>query len=351
MNAKWTVRSWEPSESSREEWDRFHRFRRVRSEEHDPTHPVRTDAVVEGNMCKPDEWTIDRRFLAEAGDAVVGSLTISIPKPGSSGYESGKHILYANMAVIGPWRRQGIGKRFLRETVAEMEPNGCTVLTLHSSEPDGQAFIEWFGAELKQVERISRLYFNKVDWAQLERWEGELATRAPGTRLELYPDRLPEAFLAEYCPARSEMMNLMPFDDLDHGDMEMSPEDFEKMYERLAIDRSEHHTYISREPDGRISGITDVSWSPEEPGVVWQWFTGVHPDFRGRGLGKVLKAAMLRYVNERYDGLKWVSTGNSATNGSMLAINERMGFREHKRYHSYQIGREAAEGFVARLGE
>jgi ribosomal protein S18 acetylase RimI-like enzyme len=80
---------------------------------------------------------------------------------------------------------------------------------------------------------------------------------------------------------------------------------------------------------------------------VEQWFTGVDPAYRGRGLGKGLKAAMLRYCRDRYGDLRWVRTGNSTTNASMLAINERLGFREYRRYTTYQIARDALAAYLA----
>lgn len=350
MQPEWTIVAWDPNRAGPELWQAFHVYRRQRAKEHDATNPVTEDAVVEGHIRKPDVWSIDHRYLARAGDRVVGACTISASKPGSAGYESGKHIMYTNLAVLEDWQRRGIASAWLPEMARRMHEHEATVMTLHSSEPSGQAFLDWVGAESKMVERVSRLYFDQVDWSQLADWEAALAVRAPGTTLELYPDRLPEAFLKEYCPAREEMMNLMPFEDMEHGRIEIRPEDFEEMYKRLALDESAHHTYISREPDGRISGITDISWSPKDSGVVHQWFTGVHPDYRGRGLGKALKAAMLRYANERYEGLTWVSTGNAASNASMLAINEAMGFRVHRVYHTYQIGLDALEAFVADRG-
>lgn len=179
------------------------------------------------------------------------------------------------------------------------------------------------------------------DWDRMGRWIAALDTRAPGTRLELYADRLPTDFLAEYCSVRTELLNLMPWDDAGHGDIIVTPEDFDDLYRRLDVSRTDHHTILSREPDGTISGLTDVAWLPDHPDEVEQWFTGVHPAYRGRGLGRALKAEMLRYVGQRYEGLTCMRTGNSTTNGAMLAINEQMGFIEYRRIVTYQVERYA----------
>jgi GNAT superfamily N-acetyltransferase len=234
----------------------------------------------------------------------------------------------------------------MEKTLAMADEYQTRVIGLYSEEADGIAALEHIGAEVKQLERRSRLDFGSVDWEMVERWVRELAERSPGTRLEMYADKMPDEFLEEYCAARTVLMNLMPWDDLEHGDIVVVPEDFREMYARLAFTNSEHHTLISREPDGSITGITDVSWRPSAPDQVSQWFTGVHPDARGRGVGKALKARMLQYVHERYPQAVWMSTENSSTNGAMLAINTALGFREHRIGRAMQIERDALARFL-----
>jgi hypothetical protein len=46
---------------------------------------------------------------------------------------------------------------------------------------------------------------------------------------------------------------------------------------------------------------------------------------------------MLLHVGEIYPELRTVATGNASSNGPMLAINTKMGFREHRAGNEYQI--------------
>lgn len=348
MAPDWSFEAWDPADCPRARWDAIHRFREARRLERDPTEPATPPETLERLLAKPDPWQEKERYLALRDGEVVGMLSVNRARPGASGYESGKHIMSLQGAVLGPHRRRGIGTRMLREGLRGMEAHQAETLTLHTAEDDGRAFLQAAGAERKMVERVSRLAWEDIDWDRMARWREQLAERAPGASLERYPRRLPEAFLPEYCPARQEMMNLMPFEDLDHGEIEVRPEDWRVTYERMDVGDEEHHTVVVREADGAISAITDCSWSPETPEVVWQWFTGVHPGYRGRGLGKAIKADMALLLRERYDDVAWISTGNAATNAAMLAINERMGFREHQRWETYQIGREALAQRLAR---
>ena len=85
----------------------------------------------------------------------------------------------------------------------------------------------------------------------------------------------------------------MPFDQLDHGEIVVTAEKMREWYEQMSIEDSRHHVALIREPDGVISGMTDVVWAPYRPRLLSQQFTGVRPDTRKRGLGKWLKAAMI----------------------------------------------------------
>ncbi len=46
--------SFEPETASRKEWERFHRFRRLRHQERDPEDPMLDDQTIERMMKRPD---------------------------------------------------------------------------------------------------------------------------------------------------------------------------------------------------------------------------------------------------------------------------------------------------------
>ena len=67
-----------------------------------------------------------------------------------------------------------------------------------------------------------------------------------------------------------------------------------------------------------------------------QHLTGVRSNYRGRGLGKWLKARMLFWAKDAYPEMRYVVSGNTDSNAPMLSINSRMGFKIHKRHVSYK---------------
>jgi mycothiol synthase len=138
----------------------------------------------------------------------------------------------------------------------------------------------------------------------------------------------------------TELLNLMPFEGLDHGDIVITPESTREWRGRMSRHGTTNPTVVVREADGEVSAMTDVLKHPHEPGIVRQLFTGVHPRARGRGMGKWVKAAMLQHVRQAYPDTRWVSTENAGSNAAMLAINHALGFKLHRVDTFYQVGRD-----------
>lgn len=60
-------------------------------------------------------------------------------------------------------------------------------------------------------------------------------------------------------------------------------------------------------------------------GVAWSALTGTRPEYRGRGLAKVVKSHALNRAREA--GFTEALTGNAADNQPMLAVNAWLGYR------------------------
>ncbi|MGB1286118.1 MAG: hypothetical protein ACPG7F_06260 [Aggregatilineales bacterium] len=96
-------------------------------------------------------------------------------------------------------------------------------------------------------------------------------------------------------------------------------------------------TKITREPDGVISGMTDINYTPDRGHKIFQGLTGVQDHQRGRGLGKWLKANMLLYIRENYPDVEFIETDNAASNDAMLSISMRMGFEVYHHSVMYHL--------------
>ena len=108
----------------------------------------------------------------------------------------------------------------------------------------------------------------------------------------------------------------------------------------ILSDRLKHlekSALITREKDGAISGLTELFRHQAIEHKGMQNLTGVQEKYRGRGLGKWLKAELLLRMKEKFPEWVYVATGNDETNAPMLSINERMGFKQFKLFKSYKF--------------
>jgi GNAT superfamily N-acetyltransferase len=75
----------------------------------------------------------------------------------------------------------------------------------------------------------------------------------------------------------------------------------------------------------RYVGLTILYRRGGVPDPLHQGFTGVLPSHRGRGIATALKARAAAWAAEQ--GYRRIRTDNSCLNGSMLRVNEKLGFR------------------------
>ena len=271
---------------------------------------------------------------------MIGWLRTAVTRPGAPGYEENRQFFWCYGSVLEPYRRQRIASRCLPIVVDLMDRLGCRVVTFESDQESGHAFLKWLGAPAKGAGADNRLRIADVDWAMVRRWVEEGEERNRQTTLEWYDDHIPDSMLEEYAPQLSALLNTMPWDDLDHGPIVETPETLRAIYERMDDEGQKHYTLLTREPDGVISGITDMSWAPHREKFLEQLFTGVLPSARGRGIGKWIKASMLERMHEIHPDAEWVVTGNADSNEPMLAINHKLGFKRHRWGAEYQLSRD-----------
>jgi GNAT superfamily N-acetyltransferase len=95
--------------------------------------------------------------------------------------------------------------------------------------------------------------------------------------------------------------------------------------------------YARERATGRLAGYTEVRWNPRTPSILAQGDTGVWPEYRNRGLGKWLKAAMLEKVLRERAEVRFVRTGNAQSNAPMLRINGLLGFKPYREIKHWQV--------------
>lgn len=88
--------------------------------------------------------------------------------------------------------------------------------------------------------------------------------------------------------------------------------------------------WLARGDDGllgnAVAALTELSFLPNVDDVCWRRDTAVVKSFRGLGLGRAVKSAMMRWVLADRPLLEIVRTDVDASNLYMLRVNEQLGY-------------------------
>ncbi|HEY7196057.1 MAG TPA: GNAT family N-acetyltransferase [Gaiellaceae bacterium] len=212
---------------------------------------------------------------------------------------------------------RGIGGALAVAAEEHLERIGArSVETFAHRGSEGHAFAERRGFVESRVEVYSSIDPATLDRAELERLETEKA--AEGFRLaplsELR-DR-PRDFHALDAAVAADTPDDHPEDDLRYEEW------YAGTYEAADLDWDGSRVVF----DGKRPVAFTLLQVDREQGSAENDFTATLPEYRGRGLARLAKLSSLRWAAEA--GLREVATGNDSTNAPMLAVNQRLGYRE-----------------------
>ncbi len=335
------IRVFDPQSACPELWASFHACRRATSEELRPGDPVLSDAEFEADARLPDPLHESVRWVTLAGDHVAGFASVWFRKAGTLDAAAHAQHLFAGGAVHAEARRQGAGTLLLREVLGLMHRLDKTVLTLRTHADAGHAFLTQAGASAKLSTVSSRAILKELDWNLLREWEA--AAGDSGLAWERYAGRVPREAILALLPELTAL-----FADVPRGGLEIPPprveiEGYDEWYETAARTGGAHHLVLLRAPDGGVAGLTEAIWDARTPSLIYQQFTAVARPWRGRGLAKAIKGALLQQVRENHPEVEAMNTVNAETNTAMRSINMRAGFKPHRHFVEYQAGRDALD--------
>jgi len=110
-----------------------------------------------------------------------------------------------------------------------------------------------------------------------------------------------------------------------------------------AVGEPMRYAVAVHEQTGAVAALTGMLVTPPHVELAFQRDTAVVRDFRGLGLGRVVKAAMMRGLLAGHPGLGRVITSTAAHNAPMIRVNEQIGYTRYA-----EIG--VFEASVAQLG-
>ena len=225
-------------------------------------------------------------------------------------------------------RRQGIGTAVFRELLARARRDGRTHV-VGTGVRAGHAAAEW-AAKVGFGEPALRLVMQQLDIADVDPavWE---VSGPEGYRLVAWIGPAPEEILASYARARHAIEDSV-VGDLTWDEPDWSPEKVRQEEADFAAQHEEMRVVVAiHEASGEVAGITQVTVPPVQPVKAFQRDTAVLREHRGHGLGRAMKAAMMRrLIAERPDTVSVVTQTGDVEN--MARINTELGYRTLAEY-------------------
>lgn len=311
---------------------------RAESRPHDPPRSIDHTRATFASVAMLDHVAFEP-WIARRGGELVGSLFVSMS------LKDNLHMAFLDLGVDADHRRAGVGSALLRKgaEIAAAADRVLLLLNTVSTVPAGAAFLERYGATAGLAAHTNQLTIADVDRAMLADWHGSDA-RLGDFELLVWEGPYPEEHL-EAMVHVNRVMNQQPFDDLDVEEFTIDAEQLRQTEAFLEARNQMRWTMVARHlPSGDLAGFTDVVFDPEDPAKLNQGNTGVDPAYRGNGLGKWLKAAMLTKVLAERPEVERVRTGNADSNEAMLAINRRLGFEPYVAETVWQLPLERVQG-------
>ena len=172
----------------------------------------------------------------------------------------------------------------------------------------------------------------------LERLEHEAREHASDYEVVTWIDHAPDDLVDGVAGLLARMVKDSPM-----GEMQIGAEVWDRVRVRefendsVRWKRARFATGARTISDGRLVAVTEIGVSRIQPLIGHQWDTIVAPEHRGHRLGLLVKAVNARRLIAEMPGTKRIVTHNAETNGFMIAVNERLGFRPAGRVSEWQL--------------
>lgn len=324
---------------TRENLDLFHEFRQKYHLETTPDEPLMVNCDWEELQKQYYNYNgfqvFDYRIFDD--NTVIGSFSFYFYKKSAKSYTGNEKRVNFIIELLRNYHQQGLESKALKIMYDECKNLNKEIFLSERQNIDNKQFFESIEAEIVQTEIRTRLELEKIDYSMIKKWIGEAKEQNPETQVIAVEGAIPDKLEHEYTKAFNDIVHEMPLDDIEKKRKEFTVADLKKIEEMDRSSRTKTLTVIAIEKPGLVSGITITKMVSSSKVILYQGVSGVPLAFRGRKLGKWVKAQMVLYVKEKFPEVKAIITGNSSTNGPMLYINEKLGFKRYSELNSFQI--------------
>jgi GNAT superfamily N-acetyltransferase len=267
------------------------------------------------------------RLVAEEDGAIVGSAEAG-HRP--SRFDPGSYSFL--LWVVPERRRRGHGSALHDAVIAALRERDGRVArgATKESMADGTAFLQKRGWKELKRDWESRLTVAGFDFAKFGGADERIAKER--IRISTYADEL----------ARDPETPRKAFELIDvcRRDVPATDPPTPITFEEWRADWVDapgflpDGFFVAIDSDGRWLGMSNLQESLGDTSFIWQGFTGVRPEARGKGIALALKLRTVKYALRL--GVDHIKTWNDQANRPMLSINLAMGFEKQPAWISFE---------------
>jgi GNAT superfamily N-acetyltransferase len=264
-----------------------------------------------------------------------------------------QHVAQFRVEVLPDFRRQGLGRHTLKLLLAFAKEHKRTLLLAWTNDRVSAAtlFLERMGARRGLEGRVNQLKVSELDWELIQRWSKQSEHLGSEFDMGLWEEVFPEDRMEEIAALMQKLANDQPRDNLELEDEKITPDFIRQIQQNmLAAGEKIWTLYIVDPKNQKLVGWTQVYWNPNRPMILNQGFTAVDNTYRNKGLGRSLKAEMMKKILEEKPQVEFIRTRNANSNAPMLKINNEMGFKPYNSITAWQVNTDQVESYLKEKG-
>ncbi|WP_045305956.1 GNAT family N-acetyltransferase [Saccharothrix sp. ST-888] len=281
-----------------------------------PSSPVPPyDSYVQQLRQSTSYLGLQRLWVARDSGRLIGTASAVFPTDENS------ERAIISVRVSAQYRRRGVGTRLLQTMLPEIHERGCRRIAGQTkASADGEKWTNALGFRAVAQRASHHLDIKSVDPA---RWQ---VPPTPGFRIQKWVDTAPDDLVQSFARARNAIAD-SPTGETSYRHPDWTAERV-RQYETRMREIGETHRYVVAvdERSGAVAGFTEIAIIPRQSSFCHQEDTAVLPEFRGLGLGRAVKAAMMRWLTADLPHLEQVHTMTASDNLHMIRVNAPLGY-------------------------
>lgn len=282
--------------------------------------PLTYESAVGRLRTPPVEDGPCRFWVGHLDGRLAGTAKLALPE------DSNGTIARVEVHVHPELRRHGFGTELLRAAMPAVLDSRRDIVMGLPMKPDSAAarWADGLGFEVTHS-MVMQVLLSATTPARL--WDVPVPV---GYRLAYWTGATPEPLIDSYALARQAIQDAPP-GRTSYRPTVWTPARIRDTDRELADAGTEQWVAVAiDDATGQVAGVHVIQNYPHRRDTGFIHDTAVLAAHRGHGLGRAIKAGMMRRLTDERPDMERICTTTATTNSHMIGINQALGYRTHR---------------------